>query len=179
MKISPIENTHMITPVRLFVQSHIVEADVVVYEGDYWRVVLHEKQNPHFLRSIVRLKRACGSPVCITQAERRERDAIEVVLHTFAQKNGATYSNFMRLMNKAYRLPVSMPSVHYHFIPRYKDSFFFGEILFHDKAYGHHYHFNKERTIPYELMILIKDIMKKEFNKQMPKPPIKVVFYLE
>jgi len=173
------EYASMVTPARFYIQSYFVETRLVVYEGEYWRVVLHEKQNPHFLRSIVRLKRVCESPVCLTSAERRERDEIELVLHTLVLRYGATYTNFMRLMNNAYRSPIPMPVMHYHFIPRYKTPFSFGEIYFHDKAYGRHYSENEEKPVPPALMLLIKNIVGKEFKDRMPKPSAEVAFFLK
>lgn len=120
---------------------------VVLLETPLWRVELFSDQ-AHLGRSVVRLKRDCGSVAGITADEWVElHTLIKRLERAFTEAFGATMFNWTCLMNNAYKRTPPTPLVHWHFRPRYREPVCFAGERFEDPEFAHHYDRQRHKEV--------------------------------
>lgn len=125
----------------------------LIFQTEHWRIILKPDQK-YLGKCVVRLKRKCGDLAELTQEE--ILDFLEVVKKTeslFRKTFNATMFNWTCLMNNAYQLPNPDPQIHWHFRPRYNHQVKFGDEVFVDPNFGHHYlSLDIEEVLPREVL---------------------------
>lgn len=113
--------------------------DDIVFETEYWKVVLHKNQ--YYLgRSVLRLKRLASSITELTDAEQSDFFNALRFYETAVKKSfGADMINTSCLMNNGYRMSPPVVFVHCHIRPRYRNPIMFMGYRFEDKEFGSHY----------------------------------------
>ena len=111
----------------------------VIFETEYWRIVLAKDQR-YLGRSVIYLKRPAGDLAHITQEELNDWHFVLRTLENALTKSfGATVYNWSYLTNNLFRWKPYTPLVHWHMRPRYNHPVVFVGIEFHDDAFGSHY----------------------------------------
>lgn len=131
-----------------------LEEQNVIFETEYWRIVLHENQS-YLGRTIVCLKRPCGDIACVTQDELNEwhiiarmmQDAAHAAFGMDASNWDETSFDWALLMNHAYRDDPPTPLVHWHFVPRYRNPVTFAGEVFTDDRFGSNWREKPERKV--------------------------------
>ncbi len=139
-----------------------------IYHGKNWDVIFCDWKQ-HFLGYCVisNQKEHLGS---LTTEEWQELGILEKELERVMKKLfNATMFNFCCLMNNAYRDDEN-PHVHFHFIPRYKNTVEIFNKSFIDKFFGYNFYkwnndkINKQKDIfKKEEKEIIFNLIKKEF----------------
>lgn len=129
------QETHPFAVVKLEF-TKLEEEPLVIFETQYWYVVLKENQTLPGA-SIIRLKRPLGSFTKLTKEEWFELHEVMRQLDIAVKGAfGATLTNWRMLMNHAYRFEPYMPLVHLHFDPRYERPVEFNGEIFIDEKFG-------------------------------------------
>ena len=112
----------------------------LVFESNYWRVVLAEEQT-YLGYCIVILKRdQCGDLADVTPEEFLDFLQLVKGFETALKKAfNASMFNWSCLMNNAYQKTPPTPHVHWHVKPRYNHKVEVGGEVFEDLNFGHHY----------------------------------------
>ncbi len=139
-----------------------MEDEIIIYETDFWKVVLFPNQ-VYLGRCVIVLKRDCGEMSNLTPDEWMDfhKNVVQKLEYAFKKAFNATMFNWCCLMNHAFQSKNPKPHVHWHFIPRYKEDVEFAGKKFQDLEFAHHY--NLERK-----MIVSKDILK-NISEQVKK----------
>ena len=140
-----------------------------LYNGDSWEVVFVDWCQEFVGDCIISCNKESLSD--LSSDEWIELGKLEKELERVCKKIfGATMFNFACLMNNAYRDNIK-PHVHFHFIPRYKNSIKLFDKLYKDKHFGYNFwkwslsKFKRQRDIfSYEERKKIFEMMKEEFN---------------
>jgi diadenosine tetraphosphate (Ap4A) HIT family hydrolase len=132
-----------------------MEDETIIYETDFWKVVLISDQ-AYLGRCVIVLKRDCGEMSNLTSNEWADfhKSIVQKLESAFKKAFNATMFNWCCLMNNAYQEENPQPHVHWHFRPRYNKDVKFAEEQFQDLEFGHHY--NRERK-----MIVSNDVLEK------------------
>ncbi len=140
-----------------------------LYNGDSWEVVFVDWCQEFVGDCIISCNKESLSE--LSNDEWVELGKLEKELERVCKKIfGATMFNFACLMNNAYRDNIK-PHVHFHFIPRYKNSIKLFDKLYKDKHFGYNFwkwslsKFKRQRDIfTHEEREKIFEMMKEEFN---------------
>ena len=140
-----------------------------LYKGKYWEVIFVDWCQEFPGQCIISNNREFLNE--LSSEEWIELGIIEKELERVCVKLfGATMFNFVCLMNNAYR-DNKKPHVHYHFIPRYKDSVVLFGKKYVDKHFGYNMwkwslnRFKRQKDIfTNEERLKIYEMLKKEFN---------------
>ena len=140
-----------------------------LYNGDSWEVEFVDWCQEFVGDCIISCNKESLSD--LSSDEWIELGKLEKELERVCKKIfGATMFNFACLMNNAYRDNIK-PHVHFHFIPRYKNSIKLFDKLYKDKHFGYNFwkwslsKFKRQRDIfSYEERKKIFEMMKEEFN---------------
>lgn len=132
-----------------------MEDETIIYETDFWKVVLFPDQ-AYLGRCVIVLKRDCGEMSNITFDEWMDfhKNIVQTLESAFKKAFNATMFNWTCLMNHAYKKNPPKPFVHWHFRPRYKEYVTFAGEKFQDLEFSHHYSTQRK-------MIVSKDVLKK------------------
>lgn len=132
-----------------------MEDETIIYETDFWKVVLISDQ-AYLGRCVILLKRDCGKMSNLTSDEWMDfhKNIVQKLESAFKKAFNVTMFNWCCLMNNAFQVENPKPHIHWHFRPRYKQDVKFAEEQFQDLEFAHHY--NRERK-----MIVSKDILEK------------------
>jgi diadenosine tetraphosphate (Ap4A) HIT family hydrolase len=125
-----------------------IKAAEVVYEGEFWRVVVNQNQNL-LGKCFIALKRHEEDPFGLRPSEQAElwnlaAKARQVLTNLFQ----ADHFNFAFLGDRDRH-------VHLDIIPRYRGTRFFAGLVFDDKAWGHHYDLIPRRVPPEVVLQLV------------------------
>lgn len=108
-----------------------------LYQGKYWNVVFVKWSQEFIGDCIISSKKESLSE--LTPEEWIELGKIEKELERVCTKLfNATMFNFACLMNNAYR-DNETPHVHFHFIPRYKNTVTIFNKVYKDKHFGYNF----------------------------------------
>lgn len=108
-----------------------------LYQGKYWTVVFVKWSQEFIGDCIISSKKESLSE--LTSEEWIELGKIEKELERVCKKLfNATMFNFACLMNNAYR-DNETPHVHFHFIPRYKNTITIFNKVYKDKHFGYNF----------------------------------------
>jgi diadenosine tetraphosphate (Ap4A) HIT family hydrolase len=121
----------------------------IILQTPFWSVELAYKQ--YYLgRSVVILKRDCEHLSGLTQEEFLDFQKLVQALETALIKAfGATMFNWTCLKNAGYSQKSYKPLMHWHFRPRYANSFEFKGKVFKDEDFGQTYNsFGQEKKLP-------------------------------
>ena len=140
-----------------------------LYQGKYWTVVFVKWSQEFIGDCIISSKKESLSE--LTSEEWIELGKIEKELERVCKKLfNATMFNFACLMNNAYR-DNETPHVHFHFIPRYKNTITIFNKVYKDKHFGYNFwkwSLSKLRCqkdiFTKEEKIKIYEMMKEEFK---------------
>jgi diadenosine tetraphosphate (Ap4A) HIT family hydrolase len=132
-----------------------MEDETIIYETDFWKVVLFPDQ-AYLGRCVIVLKRDCGEISNLTSDEWMDfhKSIVQKLESAFKKAFNATMFNWTCLMNNAFKAENPKPHVHWHFRPRYREDVKFAGEQFQDLEFAHHY--NRERK-----MIVSKDVLEK------------------
>lgn len=143
-----------------------------LYKGKYWQVIFSDWCQDHLGYCIITNDKETLSD--LNKEEWEELGKIEKELERVCKKVfGSTMFNFCCLMNNAYRDDIT-PNVHFHFIPRYKNSLKLFGKLYRDRHFGYNFwkwslsRFKCQKD-PFskEDRLKIYDVMIKEFNTKV------------
>lgn len=113
----------------------------LVFETEYWQVMLFPSDQTYLGRSVIVLKRPCPDMPSMTDEEvidfknnvaKKLERAIRAVF-------GAELFNWSCLMNHSFRRSPPNPQVHWHLRPRYREVVNFAGETFTDPNFGYHY----------------------------------------
>lgn len=136
-----------------------------IFDTPYWSVVLNPNQ-AYLGRSVILLKRKCGSLAKITQEELIDfLGIVQKMEELFRITFNATMFNWSCLMNNAYQETPPQPQVHWHFIPRYDHPVKFADKTFEDPNFGHRILPNVRNMTPEEIAKLI-ELLKQNLNQK-------------
>ncbi len=108
-------------------------------ESKYWKIYLANEQN-YPGRCIIPLKRHASKLSDLTVEEWSDfHNVIVTVENVLIDALGATNLNWTCLMNGGYAVTPSNPHVHFHLIPRYRNSIEIADQSFTDVKFGDHY----------------------------------------
>ena len=143
----------------------MLDEDRLIFETQYWRVLVADFDQRYLGRCVIVLKRPCGDLADITSEE--HLDFLEIVKKLKAAGRKAfhaTMFNWGCLMNNAYQKDPPDPHVHWHFRPRYKEPVQFAGKVFEDKEFGYHYfrdaHTNDYLPVPPDVALQIRDALR-------------------
>ena len=112
----------------------------------HWKVFLHPEQT-YLGRSVITLKRHCGSLSAVTKEEWVDFiRLVKKIESSYKKALGATLFNWSCLMNNAYQDTPPNPHVHWHLRPRYRKSVRLFGTVFEDIEFGHHYASGSEKS---------------------------------
>lgn len=156
---------------KLYMQTFSEEQNVI-FETQYWRIVLHENQS-YLGRAVVRLKRPCGDIACVTKDELEEWHTIVVMMQDAARSAFSmdapnwdeTSWDWAILMNHAFRENPPTPLVHWHFVPRYRSPVQFAGEVFTDGQFGNNWREKPERKVSEEVARQIIRAYQEELQK--------------
>lgn len=115
--------------------------------------------------SIVILKRDCEHISELLDNEWEEFKQITKVLEKgFKKTFGARMFNWTCLMNDAYKAENPKPLVHWHLRPRYDKNVEFGNLIFEDPNFGHHYDKYRKNILSNEILEKIGDKIKENIK---------------
>lgn len=140
-----------------------------LYKGDYWDVIFVDWCQEFVGDCIISCNKESLSE--LTNEEWIELGKLEKELERITKKVfGATMFNFACLMNNAYR-DNEKPHVHFHFIPRYRDTITLFDKKYRDKHFGYNMwkwalnRFKSQKDIfTKEEKYQIYEMMKNEWN---------------
>lgn len=125
----------------------IVLSPNVIFETEYWRVILSDDQK-YLGRSIIYLKRPAADLADLSQDELNDwHFMLRILESAMRQAFDARLFNWGCLMNHAYRIKPYTPLVHWHMRPRYDHSVYFSGVEFRDEEFGSHYETGPDVTI--------------------------------
>jgi diadenosine tetraphosphate (Ap4A) HIT family hydrolase len=134
----------------------IQTAEAVLLETNTWRVVLANDQ-AYLGRCFVTAKRHVASLSELTQQEWQDYIQIVEKLEAATTKAfGADLHNWNCLMNNAFQKEPSLPHVHWHFRPRFKNTVNFAGETFDDPYFGQHYKSDYKKIVSSEVLLQIK-----------------------
>lgn len=108
-----------------------------LYSGENWDIIFGEWCQEYPGYCIISSNKANLSDLTIE--EWQELGILEKELERVCRKIfGATMFNFCCLMNNAYR-DNEKPHVHFHFVPRYKDSLNLFNKIYKDRHFGYNF----------------------------------------
>jgi diadenosine tetraphosphate (Ap4A) HIT family hydrolase len=139
-----------------------MEEETIIYETDFWKVLL--SPNQAYLGScIIVLKRDCRNMSDLKPDEwiNLHKNIVKVLEPTLKKAFNATMFNWTCLMNDAFKSKKPKPSVHWHLRPRYRKEIRFAGEQFQDLEFAHHY--DKRRK-----MLVSKKVLK-EISKEIQK----------
>ncbi len=123
-----------------------------IFETNNWTILINKNQG-YLGRCYVTLKKHKGSLSEINDDEWLDFSEVVSKLETALKKVfGVENFNWTSLMNNAYQVDNAKPHIHWHVIPRYKDSITFNGIKFSDPQFGHHY--NRDQRLNVEEAVL-------------------------
>ena len=133
----------------------ITYEDLVILEGEFWRVFLHG-QSPYYLgRMYIWLRRDLIDLMDISTEERDELFAIGQKL-----KNALTKLSNPGLFNYT-ALGNETPHVHVHLIPRYDSVREFDGITFRDDQWGRNYvPFDRQFSVSDKTLLKLRDVIR-------------------
>jgi|SRR3989338_7227459 len=121
--------------------------DDLIYESDYWIVLLHKSQG-YIGRCMIDLKRHAESLSDLTKDEWEDFISLIKKLEAALKKSFmATTFNLTFMMNDAFQEKPYNPHVHWHLRARYDHDVEFEGITFKDPQFGKHY----DRTYTQEI----------------------------
>ena len=131
---------------------------LLIKEYKYWDVKLHHDQNL-LGRCLLWCKRDGVSDLFETTIEEREEfweigDVLQKALNKLFQPDVINYAS----------LGMRTPHLHVHFFPRYKDKKYFLGCEFEDEGWGKHPLNNPSKEIPEDVLLNIRDAIKKELD---------------
>ncbi len=132
--------------------KEIVEEADLIYETDFWRVIVAIDQT-YLGRCVIVLKRDCGDLSEVSHEEMLDfLDNVVVKTEKALRKAfGATLFNWGCLMNNAFQEENPKPQVHWHLRPRYQTAPIVLGEAFTDPNFGHHYERGVERKVTPEV----------------------------
>ncbi len=130
----------------------IQTAEPVLIDTDCWRVVLANDQ-AYLGRCFVTAKRHVSSLSELTTVEWQEYIEIVKKLESATKDAfGANLHNWNCLMNNSFQKEPSLPHVHWHFRPRYKNNVEFAGETFDDPYFAHHYKSGYKKLVSDEIL---------------------------
>lgn len=139
----------------------------LLFDSDYWFVFLADEQD-YIGRSILVLKRHCGSLIELTENEWKELRYLIKQLETCLKITlGADLCNWSCLMNSFFKDSVPNPHVHIHARPRYRNSLVINGNIYNDNEFGHHYALKKKEQIKEQDRKMVYQIMASWLNSQI------------
>ena len=139
-----------------------MEEETIIYETDFWKVVLFPNQ-AYLGRCVIVLKRDCGEISNLTSDEWLDfhKNIIQKLESVFKKAFNATMFNWTCLMNDAFKSENPKPHVHWHFRPRYKNDVEFAGEQFQDLEFGHHYSRERKKIVFRDMLEKISEEVKK------------------
>jgi diadenosine tetraphosphate (Ap4A) HIT family hydrolase len=138
--------------------------NVFLLQTDLWSVVLANDQ-AYLGRCFVTAKRHVASMSELTHEE--WQDYIQIVKKlesATTEAFGAGLHNWNCLMNNAFQKEPSLPHVHWHFRPRYKNNVEFAGETFDDPYFAHHYRSDYKKLVSNEVLEQIKSKLSENFK---------------
>ncbi len=130
--------------------------DDVLYQTDYWRLVLSHDQ-AYLGRSFLVLKDHKESLSDLAAEEWRDYQQLVRLIESSYEKalrSGRPF-NWACLMNNAFQAEPSHPHVHWHLWPRHAQPVTIGKTTFTDPEYAHHHDFDRKQQADDETFALI------------------------
>ncbi len=113
--------------------------EFLLAETEHWKIYLADEQN-YPGRCIIPLKRHVSRLSELTREEWDDFHKVVCAVETaLIAQLGSTNLNWTCLMNGGYAVEPSNPHVHFHLIPRYRNSITIGNQTFIDENFGDHY----------------------------------------
>ena len=139
-----------------------MEDETIIYETDFWKVVLSPDQ-AYLGRCVIVLKRDCGEMSNLTSDEWMDfhKNIVQKLESAFKKAFNATMFNWTCLMNNAFKAENPKPHVHWHFRPRYKNDVKFTGEQFQDLEFAHHYNRERKKIVSKEILEKISKEVKK------------------
>lgn len=136
-----------------------MQNDNLLWETEYWQVILSEDQ-AYLGRGVIVLKRR----PCTSLPELRDEELLDLknnvmIPYEAALKKafGAEMFNWSCLMNNAYQNTPPDPHVHWHVWPRYRNTVEVDGEKFIDEHFGHYIPLATKRLLSEELRRSITD----------------------
>ena len=127
------------------------EIYLIVYETEYWRVVLAPNQSL-VGRCAIHLKRHCGDLAEMTPDELFNwLEVVKILENALREAFNATMFNWSCYMNHAYRENLPNPHIHWWAVPRYKHSIKIDAWTFEDPDFGDPYNHDRWLIVPKEI----------------------------
>jgi len=138
--------------------------DELIYETDFWKVILINDQT-YLGRSAIVLKRDCNEMSNLTSEEFSDfhTNVVKTLESAFKKTFNATMFNWTCLMNNAFKSENPKPHVHWHFRPRYRNEVKFAGEIFQDVDFAHHYDRAKKKIVSKKILELIAKEIRKNF----------------
>lgn len=134
--------------------------DPLLWETEYWKVILRPDDQTYLGRIVVVAKAA----QCLSLSELSVEEIVDFQLnvvrpfeHAVSVAFGADLVNWTCLMNNAFRKhDPKPPHVHWHVKPRYAEPVDFAGETFIDEQFGEHYILDTKREVSEEVAAQIK-----------------------
>lgn len=133
----------------------------LLHETEYWLIYLAPSQR-YLGTCVVVLKRICRDLNQLKPEEWTDfAEIVNVLENVLYDTLKPTLFNWSCFKNSAFRLENPKPEVHWHFIPRYKDSLKFDGMSFTDPDFGYIPQ-PIEHKIPPKTTFKLKEILKNQ-----------------
>ena len=132
----------------------------IIWETDYWNIYLAPSQR-YLGTCVVALKRHCKDLSELNDTEWIDfAKIVQKLEKSLEDLFSPTLFNWSCFKNSVFRGENPEPEIHWHFIPRYKDSVVFEDTIFHDPDFGY-IPIPLKKEIPPEIMEHLAKVIKK------------------
>jgi diadenosine tetraphosphate (Ap4A) HIT family hydrolase len=138
--------------------AYAADPSGVLYQTDYWRLVLARDQ-AYLGRSYLVLKDHKSSLGDLTSEEWQDYEQLVRRIESAYERAfaGGRPFNWACLMNNAFKKQPAVPHVHWHLWPRHAQPITVGNTTFTDTEYAHHHSFDRKQIVDDETFKLIFD----------------------
>ncbi len=136
----------------------------IIWETEYWEIYLAPSQR-YLGTCVVALKRHGRDLKDLKDAEWVDfANIVRKLEKSMGDLFQPTLYNWSCFKNSVFRGENPNPEIHWHFIPRYKDSVDFEGMIFHDPDFGY-IPLPLKKEIPEEIMVKLEKVIEIQIKK--------------